>query len=61
MNNKDEQGNNQTSGWGIDTLRFLFEEQKIKAIRHQGGIPISFCILHMNKSRSYFISYKIQQ
>ncbi|MEQ2027546.1 cyclase family protein [Xenorhabdus szentirmaii] len=35
MNNKDTQGNNQTPGWGIDALKFLFEERKIKAIGHE--------------------------
>ncbi|MDX7988742.1 cyclase family protein [Xenorhabdus sp. 12] len=35
MSNKDTQGNNQTPGWGIDALKFLFEERKIKAIGHE--------------------------
>ncbi|PHM36584.1 cyclase family protein [Xenorhabdus innexi] len=35
MENKDTHGNNQTPGWGLDTLKFLFEERKIKAIGHE--------------------------
>ncbi|AYA40592.1 cyclase family protein [Xenorhabdus nematophila] len=35
MDNKDVQGNNQIPGWGIDALKFLFEERKIKAIGHE--------------------------
>ncbi|WP_340620630.1 cyclase family protein [Xenorhabdus siamensis] len=35
MNNKDINGNNQTPGWGLDALKFLFEERKIKAIGHE--------------------------
>ncbi|MDX8000149.1 cyclase family protein [Xenorhabdus sp. Reich] len=35
MDNKDTQGNNQIPGWGIDALKFLFEERKIKAIGHE--------------------------
>ncbi|MGJ0625458.1 cyclase family protein [Xenorhabdus bovienii] len=35
MDNKDDQGNNQTPGWGLDALKFLFEERHIKAIGHE--------------------------
>ncbi|MEX0446193.1 cyclase family protein [Xenorhabdus sp. SGI246] len=35
MSNKDINGNNQTPGWGLDALKFLFEERKIKAIGHE--------------------------
>ncbi|OTA17641.1 cyclase [Xenorhabdus vietnamensis] len=35
MNNKDKQGNNQTPGWRMDALKFLFEERRIKAIGHE--------------------------
>lgn len=35
MNNKNIRGENQTPGWGLDALRFLFEERKIKAIGHE--------------------------
>ncbi|AOM39536.1 cyclase family protein [Xenorhabdus hominickii] len=35
MDNKDKQGNNQTPGWRMDALKFLFEERKIKAIGHE--------------------------
>ncbi|MDX7990822.1 cyclase family protein [Xenorhabdus littoralis] len=35
MENKDTQGYNQTPGWGMDALKFLFEERKIKAIGHE--------------------------
>ncbi|WP_339162475.1 cyclase family protein [Siminovitchia sp. FSL H7-0308] len=35
FNNKDEEGNNQIPGWGMDALQFLFEERKIQAIGHE--------------------------
>ncbi|AMG65361.1 TPA: cyclase family protein [Providencia stuartii] len=35
MDNKDAEGNNQIPGWGIDALKFLFEERGIKAIGHE--------------------------
>lgn len=35
MDNKDADGKNQIPGWGIDALKFLFEERKIKAIGHE--------------------------
>ncbi|MGG4609354.1 cyclase family protein [Providencia sp. Me31A] len=35
MDNKDEEGNNQIPGWGMDALKFLFEERGIKAIGHE--------------------------
>lgn len=33
--NKDEDGNNHLPGWGIDALKFLFEERKISAVGHE--------------------------
>lgn len=33
--NKDAEGNNRIPGWGIDALKFLFEERKIKAVGHE--------------------------
>lgn len=33
--NRDEEGNQHLPGWGIDALRFLFEERKIKAVGHE--------------------------
>ncbi len=35
MDNKDAEGNNQIPGWGIDALKFLFEERGVKAIGHE--------------------------
>lgn len=35
FNNKDKEGNNRAPGWGIEALKFLFEERKIKAIGHE--------------------------
>lgn len=35
MDNKDAEGNNQIPGWGMDALKFLFEERGIKAIGHE--------------------------
>ncbi len=33
--NKDKDGNQHSPGWGIDALKFLFEERKIKAVGHE--------------------------
>ena len=35
FNNKDANGNNRIPGWGIEALKFLFEERNIKAIGHE--------------------------
>ena len=35
FNNKDEDGNNRIPGWGIDALKFLFEERDVKAVGHE--------------------------
>ena len=35
FDNKDEEGNNRIPGWGLDALKFLFEERKIKAVGHE--------------------------
>ncbi|CAG9425517.1 Isatin hydrolase [Providencia alcalifaciens] len=35
MDNKDGEGNNQIPGWGMDALKFLFEERGVKAIGHE--------------------------
>lgn len=35
FNNKDENGNNHLPGWGLEALKFLFEERKIKAVGHE--------------------------
>ena len=35
FNNKDADGNNHAPGWGLDALKFLFEERQIKAIGHE--------------------------
>ncbi|EEG86971.1 putative cyclase [Proteus penneri ATCC 35198] len=35
MDNKNEEGQNQIPGWGLDALKFLFEERKVKAIGHE--------------------------
>lgn len=35
FNNEDEEGNNRIPGWGIDALKFLFEERQIKAVGHE--------------------------
>lgn len=35
FNNKDAQGNNRIPGWGLDALKFLFEERHIKAVGHE--------------------------
>ncbi|MEH7122675.1 cyclase family protein [Bacillus sp. JJ1773] len=33
--NKDEEGNSHSPGWGIDALKFLFEERQINAVGHE--------------------------
>lgn len=33
--NKDEEGNSHTPGWGLEALKFLFEERQIKAVGHE--------------------------
>lgn len=35
FNNKDADGNNHAPGWGLEALKFLFQERKIKAIGHE--------------------------
>lgn len=35
FNNQDAEGNNRIPGWGIDALKFLFEERSIKAVGHE--------------------------
>ncbi|KZE48876.1 cyclase [Brevibacillus parabrevis] len=35
FNNKDADGNNHAPGWGLDALKFLFEERQIKAVGHE--------------------------
>ncbi|RDW19799.1 cyclase family protein [Oceanobacillus chungangensis] len=35
FDNKDANGNNHFPGWGLDALKFLFEERKISAIGHE--------------------------
>ncbi|MHC8515578.1 cyclase family protein [Sporosarcina sp. ITBMC105] len=35
FNNKDANGNNRIPGWGLDALKFLFEERNVKAIGHE--------------------------
>lgn len=35
FDNKDADGNNRIPGWGIDALKFLFEERSIKAVGHE--------------------------
>lgn len=35
FNNKDEEGNNRIPGWGLDALKFLFEERGVKAVGHE--------------------------
>lgn len=35
FNNKDSEGNAHAPGWGLDALKFLFEERNIKAIGHE--------------------------
>lgn len=33
--NKDEEGNSHSPGWGIEALKYLFDERKIKAVGHE--------------------------
>lgn len=33
--NKDEEGNNRIPGWGLEALKFLFEERQINAVGHE--------------------------
>ena len=35
FNNKDADGNNHAPGWGLEALKFLFHERKVKAIGHE--------------------------
>lgn len=35
FNNKDAEGKNHAPGWGLEALKFLFEERRIKAIGHE--------------------------
>lgn len=35
FNNKDKDGNSHAPGWGLEALKFLFEERKIKAVGHE--------------------------
>lgn len=35
FDNKDAEGNNRIPGWGLDALKFLFEERGIKAVGHE--------------------------
>lgn len=35
FNNKDVEGNNRIPGWGLDALKFLFEERKVKQVGHE--------------------------
>jgi kynurenine formamidase len=35
FNNLDDNGNAHAPGWGLDALKFLFEERKIKAVGHE--------------------------
>jgi kynurenine formamidase len=35
FNNKDEEGNTHAPGWGLEALKFLFEQRKIKAVGHE--------------------------
>lgn len=35
FDNKDKEGNNHIPGWGLDALKFLFEERKINAVGHE--------------------------
>src|SRR5699024_7272780 len=35
FNNADADGNNQIPGWGLDALKFLFEERDINAVGHE--------------------------
>lgn len=33
--NKDAEGNNRIPGWGLDALKFLFEERQVRAVGHE--------------------------
>ncbi|WP_445683339.1 cyclase family protein [Sporosarcina sp. FSL W7-1349] len=35
FDNKDADGNNRIPGWGLEALKFLFEERKVKAVGHE--------------------------
>ncbi|TQS76179.1 cyclase family protein [Ornithinibacillus gellani] len=35
FNNKDADGNNRIPGWGLDALKFLFEERGVRAVGHE--------------------------
>ncbi|MBD7985036.1 cyclase family protein [Sporosarcina sp. Sa2YVA2] len=35
FNNKDTEGNNHIPGWGLEALKFLFEEREVKAVGHE--------------------------
>jgi|SRR5690625_4674945 len=35
FNNKDTDGNNRIPGWGLDALKFLFEERGVRAVGHE--------------------------
>ena len=35
FDNKDAEGNNRIPGWGLNALKFLFEERAIKAVGHE--------------------------
>lgn len=35
FDNKDADGNNRAPGWGLDALKLLFKERKIKAVGHE--------------------------
>ncbi len=50
MDNKDAEGNNQIPGWGIDALKFLFEERGIKAIGHETFDTDSAKDFHQNNA-----------
>ena len=50
MDNKDADGKNQIPGWGIDALKFLFEERKVKAIGHETFDTDSASDFHKNNA-----------
>lgn len=35
FNNKDSEGNSHIPGWGLEALKFLFEEREVKAVGHE--------------------------
>lgn len=35
FNNQDQEGHNHIPGWGLDALKFLFEQRQIKAVGHE--------------------------